>query len=529
MLDKIVGNWRDGVFSVGSLNRRSAACLVDKLSSALKNMRREPVEAVHLLVVGIEVSLYVSEQFAADVCEFVHGVSATAVSANQLVGGDKVYFSSRDSKGSLSLSNLCEKHTVVLIVSQSGQTFPSLKATARLCQRLSDKVFVLVGGSEEGAIHTEMGSIVMQHHREKLRRNGSDHIFCNLSGFRPCEPSSVAVVATHQTLTELLIFTNLRLSVSDGGAAVSGAASGGGDSQEDSGATGAQAKKVASESKGGQHHKEVFKSAVVALTMPCLANIARIVGCDAHGQTTLGGQRVDAALKRGRLRLLPSPGSRGDDVHEELVAIGRRWGKHISEAWRVMFLSGAYILLTVVFGVPIFRVLLNLCHMFIPDSWWAVDEDDACWAGVSGYVWHGENMSCKWLPVTLGTIVAVLDALVYIKIPVFFGRLLRWLEGRPLYHRFGKRTIVVADTPWVGMCTEQYASKLWALAYGFASPDVHSADPVDDLIHRFGHRCVRGLLVAFGRPDGRLFAFTKTEAAVLLATKQVIFKQSLEK
>ena len=118
---------------------------------------------------------------------------------------------------------------------------------------------------------------------------------------------------------------------------------------------------------------------------------------------------------------------------------------------------------------------------------------------------------------------------MYIKIPVFFGRLLRWLEGRPLYHRFGKRTIVVADTPWVGMCTEQYASKLWALAYGFASPDVHSADPVDDLIHRFGHRCVRGLLVAFGRPDGRLFAFTKTEAAVLLATKQVIFKQSLEK
>ena len=55
---------------------------------------------------------------------------------------------------------------------------------------------------------------------------------------------------------------------------------------------------------------------------------------------------------------------------------------------------------------------------------------------------------------------------------------------------------------------------------------MHSADPVDDLIHRFGHRSVRGLLVALGRPDGRLFAFTKTESAVLLATKQMSFVEN---
>jgi len=38
---------------------------------------------------------------------------------------------------------------------------------------------------------------------------------------------------------------------------------------------------------------------------------------------------------------------------------------------------------------------------------------------------------------------------------------------------------------------------------------------------------VRGLLVLVGRPDGRLFAFTKTEAAVLLATKQLSFVENL--
>lgn len=70
--------------------------------------------------------------------------------------------------------------------------------------------------------------------------------------------------------------------------------------------------------------------------------------------------------------------------------------------------------------------------------------------------------------------------------PLF--RFLRWREGRPLKHRFGKRTVVVADVPWVGRCTEAFSSKLFSLAYSFAGPDVHCGDPVDDLVHRFAHR-----------------------------------------
>lgn len=93
---------------------------------------------------GVEVSLWVAEQFAADVTEFVPGATATAVSANQLVGGDQVYFAARDSKGALSLRALALARTVVLVLSQSGQTFPALKATARLCNRLGDRVFVMV-------------------------------------------------------------------------------------------------------------------------------------------------------------------------------------------------------------------------------------------------------------------------------------------------------------------------------------------------------------------------------------------------
>ena len=76
---------------------------------------------MHLVVIGIEVSLYVGEQFATDVVEFMPGTRAAAVSSNQFLGGDRVHFSSRDTKGDLTPSKLAEEGTVVLIISQSGQ------------------------------------------------------------------------------------------------------------------------------------------------------------------------------------------------------------------------------------------------------------------------------------------------------------------------------------------------------------------------------------------------------------------------
>lgn len=207
------------------------------------------------------------EQFAADAMDFLR-CNAMAVSANQFVGGDRLHFSSRDSKGSVLLPTLRKNRTVVLVISQSGQTFPSLKATAKLCDELGDQVFIMVGGEEDKAANCEMGHVITDYHsrdgarisrqsrdvssmlksdwpldrieespmkgqdasrsstesdppsvfatpppRPTPKRRGSvqvgppnpgrDHIFCNLSGVRPCEPSSVAVCATHHTLTEI--------------------------------------------------------------------------------------------------------------------------------------------------------------------------------------------------------------------------------------------------------------------------------------------------------------------------------------
>lgn len=126
----------------------------------------------------------------------------------------------------------------------------------------------------------------------------------------------------------------------------------------------------------------------------------------------------------------------------------------------------------------------------------------------------------------IGFLIGVLDAIVYIWCPVIIARSLRVMEGRDVLHRLGKRTIIIADTQWVAYCLEQFVTKLFALSYSFSAPEVHCGEPVDDLIHRFGHRVARGTILALGRPDGRLFGLTKTESAVLLGAKQLTFVEN---
>ena len=65
------------------------------------------------------------------------------------------------------------------------------------------------------------------------------------------------------------------------------------------------------------------------------------------------------------------------------------------------------------------------------------------------------------------------------------------------------------------------------LSYGFSGIEIHTADPCDDLIHRFGYRASRGMLVLAGRPDGRLFSLTRTEVAGIMGIKQLRFVESL--
>ncbi len=98
---------------------------------------------------------------------------------------------------------------------------------------------------------------------------------------------------------------------------------------------------------------------------------------------------------------------------------------------------------------------------------------------------------------------------------------LRYFQGRQLFARIGKRSLVIGDVPWVNQILKNYVSKLFSLSYGIASLEVHGANPEDDLLHDFGHRVVRGTLLFLGVPDGRRSLKLKQQQnAVIMAGKQ---------
>jgi hypothetical protein len=120
----------------------------------------------------------------------------------------------------------------------------------------------------------------------------------------------------------------------------------------------------------------------------------------------------------------------------------------------------------------------------------------------------------------IGFALRLVDVVIYVWIGWFFLLLRRKLTRRDVFARRGKRTLVIADVPWVHQSLEMFVSKLFALSYGDNGLDVHGANPVDSLVHRFTHRVQRGVLIALGRPDGRVSALTRNEGACLLAAMQ---------
>ncbi|WP_238393188.1 c-type heme family protein [Myxacorys almedinensis] len=131
VLKSIEQSWRDPV----SFNRQTADYLVELLIEKAKlwdhrqratvNFKLEQVAdiaAIDLLITGVESSLWLGERFAQDLTLLFPSLSVKTISANQLL--QRLQY---DWKG-LRLG----KTSIVLAISQSGQTFPTLQATNAL-------------------------------------------------------------------------------------------------------------------------------------------------------------------------------------------------------------------------------------------------------------------------------------------------------------------------------------------------------------------------------------------------------------
>lgn len=95
---------------------------------------------VHLLLTGVEVSLWLAEQFASDLSLTFPKLRVQAISANkicQMLGSSCCLLGST--------LDVLTPHTVCLAVSQSGQTSPTIHAARALEQLLPGQVFVMTG------------------------------------------------------------------------------------------------------------------------------------------------------------------------------------------------------------------------------------------------------------------------------------------------------------------------------------------------------------------------------------------------
>ena len=330
----------------------------------------------------------------------------------------------------------------MVALSHSGQTFPSLHATAILEKQCPGRVFVVTGSFD-----SKMAAVVGQ----KMDPGApfGCRVFSTGAGWRSAEPASVSALAMHHLLTELLL--SMAASVS-AGATVQRR---GGDAPPPDERLGLRlsAQDVADLS--------TMRDRFVRESVP------QLTGVTATGEVAL------------------DPGG----AHAALLAQGRAWGWNILEAPLVWAAHATYITLAVVFGWPLFRSMLQLGlrsesdslgyhYSFLRPDWVAADwlrDGSPSWRAAVYYV------------------AGFLDSALFIFFPALVTLALRAVQGRQLLARVkGRRTLVIADVPWVHQLLEIYTSKLFALSYAIAGLDVHGANPVDHLVHRFTHRVARG-------------------------------------
>jgi hypothetical protein len=434
VLDRIQREWEDP----SSLNRLTAAAFGAALLknaktwSNLRNGQDGPAlnPELDLLILGVENSLYLADQFADDLRLVFPYLRVEAV--------DAVSYCEDTQRYGVGPS------TTTLAVSQSGQTFNTVDAV-KFIQALhalgkSGPVFVMTG-----EIDTLLGAAVGQ----SLKTDASwrERVFATAAGWRTAEPATVTSAATHATLTQLL----LRL-VRDAG--------------EDS-----------------PDQERPFGLA---------ANDEDVQKLDALARLTVS--RAAALFDRT---------AEGWKIKTKERSTLVREGKYLSR------------LLT----EPATAFIASALHLFIM-LWlgWnpVIGAQTAVEAATGWAVFDAGNLIG-------GLILVALQTGYFLFAGVAFTLLLRWWQGRPLWDRvFVGRTLVIGDVPYVKNLLAQYVSKLFSQAYEFAGfAAIHAANPRSgDLLHVYGHRITRGLLLFIGFPDGRWPGRERAEAAVGMTCSQ---------
>eukprot|EP00873_Tetraselmis_striata_P038273 jgi/Tetstr1/458537/TSEL_044940.t1 len=192
---------RDWV-SPGSLNRLSACSLGRDVLKKLADTNPKNNGRVDVLLTGCEVSLWLGEQFAADLHRVLPKLAIRAISSNKastplcsVLGLLGHSFPIPQTGFQLAEEALDLTDAIVIIVSHSGGTFAPL-AISKLLQAVTLNIYVVT---------SEWDTQVARELRSLASWSARSRIFSTGIGLRPAEPCSISVAATHQLLTQILL------------------------------------------------------------------------------------------------------------------------------------------------------------------------------------------------------------------------------------------------------------------------------------------------------------------------------------
>jgi len=155
--------------------------------------------SVDVLLTGCEVSLWLSEQFASDLHQLLPRLNIKTMSSNKLLGLLGQDLPIPQTGHQFHEKSWKIEDSICIVVSHSGGTFGPL-AVSNLLQGFTRNLFVITSEWD-----TQIGKQLRQLQTGNAWEFKAS-IFSTQIGMRPAEPCTISVAATHQLMTELLLY-----------------------------------------------------------------------------------------------------------------------------------------------------------------------------------------------------------------------------------------------------------------------------------------------------------------------------------
>lgn len=413
-------------------------------------------KAIDVLVYGVENSLWLGQQFAADLTRIFPRLNIVAMSSNWVLG------MLQKDQGHVLATNwaLSERtfkmspHGITLAISQSGTTYPTVWAS-RLLARQDGVVHMF---AMSGLFDTVLASSISTN---PLRSTFDGRRFSTHSGIRPSEPSTLATIAMHHTLTKLILHCSEAVVM----------------------------KQHLNIPTLGSTQNSLHSLPNCELSLPDILDLKSLCESFVASSEALCGATREGLLMKS-------------DALKQVQAAGQYLGSYLTETYYSTIIGALYIYISVTVGYPV----LTACWTFIAR--------DLQSKGFSDFA-EGSTVHTA-----LSYVVHHLDSWIYVFLAALLISAHRFLKGRRLWTRYTARTVVIVDSTVNYKLLRAYVSKLRALTFRFTTFGVAGQNGLDHFVHEMTHLTQSEVVLLVGRQDGRLASLASAEACTMMSTQQ---------